>query len=105
MKQTAKIGSTFPVFLWEGNEINGYSAMASNQVPANLVKGSGTSLTSLLFGNFQSATYGLWSGLDVLVDPYSASTSGSIRITVLQDYDLQFRYEQAFAKCVDVATS
>jgi len=108
MKVTPKIGSTFPVFLWERGqaygegEVNSYRAVSSEQVPSNLTKGSGTNLTALIYGNFQSATYGLWSGLDILVDPYTQGAAGTVNIYMYQDYDLQFRYEQSFAKCVDM---
>lgn len=108
LKKTPKLGSTFPVFLWDKGEnpgegeVNSYRAMATNQIPDNLTKGSGTALTALLFGNFASATYGLWSGVDVLVDPYTGSSTGAVKVTAFQDYDMQFRYETAFAKCVDM---
>jgi HK97 family phage major capsid protein len=108
LKTTAKIGSTFPIFIWENDQlgvgqVNGYRAMSTEQVPSNLSKGStnGT-LTALIFGNWESATYGLWSGMDVLVDPYTASSSGGIIINIFQDYDFQQRWEQAFAKIVDM---
>lgn len=103
LKTTPKIGTTYPTFLWESNEVNGYRAMASNQVPSNLGKGSGTNLTALIFGNFESATYGLWSGLDILVDPYTGSSTGAVKITCFQDYDFALRYSESFAKCVDMA--
>lgn len=111
MKQTTKISaSQYSSWLWENDalgvgEVNGYRAMATEQVPSNLAKGSGTNLTSLIFGNFESATYGLWSGLDVLVDPYTAASSGGLVINVFQDYDFQMRYEVGFAKCVDIDPS
>jgi HK97 family phage major capsid protein len=112
MKNTFKgAASTFPLFLWEKGvgygegEVNGYRAVSSQQIPANLTKGSGTALTQLLFGNFDSATYALWSGMDTLVDPYSQGAAGSVLIYMYQDCDFQLRWEQAFAKIVDMATS
>ena len=108
LKVTPKIGTTFPIFMWEKGsapgegEVNGYRAMASNQVPDVLTKGSGTALTAGIFGNFESATYGLWSGVDIIVDPYSGSSTGAVKIVALQEYDLAFRYEESFAKIVDM---
>ena len=46
----------------------------TNQLPSNLVKGSGTSLSPLLFGNWQDLIYAFWSGQDVIVDPYTGSS-------------------------------
>lgn len=118
MKQTPKVtSSTFPIFIWEqdtpgdftmGAEgvVNGYRAMATEQIPSNLTKGSSSGVcTALIYGNWDSATYAFWSGLDLLIDPYTGSSSGNIRIVALQDCDLQFRYEQSFAKTVDMLES
>lgn len=112
MKKTLKFpSSASAVTLWEKGiaygegEVNSYRAVATNQVPSNIAKGSGTNLTSLIFGNFASATYGLWSGVDTLVDPYSRGAAGSILIYMFQDYDFQMRWEQSFAKCVDMLSS
>ena len=111
MKQTTKIASSqYSNFLWENDrlgvgEVNGYKAMSTEQVPSNLAKGSGSSLTALIFGNFDSATYGLWSGLDVIVDPYTAAQAGSLIINLFQDFDYQNRWDASFAKCVDLLPS
>ncbi len=110
LKNTPKIGTTFPVFMWERDnqgegEINGYRALASEQVPSNLTKGSGSNLTALIYGNWDSATYAFWSGLDLLLDPYTGSSAGTLRVVALQDCDIQFRYEASFAKVVDLDPS
>ena len=111
MKQTLKVaGSNFPIYIWENDkqgvgEVNGYKAVASQQVPSNLTKSSSTNLTALLYGNFQSATYGLWSGMDVLADPYTRGPAGGLLVYIYQDLDFQLRYEQSFAKIVDMPTS
>jgi HK97 family phage major capsid protein len=110
MKQTAKVtSSAFPIFLWEKGEapgfgeVNSYRSVSSEQVPSNLTKGSANgTCTALIFGNFASAVYGLWSGIDVLVDPYTQGPQGGIGIYLYQDYDFQFLYEQSFAKCTDM---
>jgi HK97 family phage major capsid protein len=114
LKQTTKIASSqYSDFLWQKGEggpgmgeVNSYQAMATEQVPSNLTKGtlSGTG-TALVFGNFESATYGLWSGIDVLIDPYTSGSSGGINMYAYQDYDFQFRYQASFAKCVDIDPS
>lgn len=110
LKRTPKIGSTFPTFIWEGGQggvgqVNDYNALASEQVPSSLTKGTLSTATALIFGNFESATYAFWSGLDILVDPYTGSSSGTVRFVALQDYDYQFRYEQSFAVCKDIDPS
>lgn len=108
MKQTPKVGSTFPVFLWENDNdgegmVNGRRAVATEQVPSNLTKGSASGIcTAIAYGNWDSATYAFWSGLDIMLDPYSGSSSGSLKIVALQDFDVQYRYESSFAKTVDM---
>ena len=99
LKQTAKIGTTFPTYIWgEDGTMNGYRAEVSNQVPSNLTKGSGTTLTALLFGDFSQAVMGFWTGIDLMVDPYTLSSSGGLRVVALVDCDFNVRYTQSFCK-------
>jgi HK97 family phage major capsid protein len=110
LKVTPLIGTTFPSFIWERGSagpvgtVNNYGAYATNQIPVNLTKSTGHDLTAMIFGNWDSATYAFWSGLDVLVDPYTGSSSGTVRIVVLQDCDFQLRYTTSFAKITDMNT-
>lgn len=76
-------------FLWEaGNTVNGYRAEVSNQVESN----------DYWFGNWADAIIGYWSGLDIMVDPYTGSTSGTIRVVALQDVDVAFRHGESFSR-------
>ena len=87
MKVKAK-DSGSGLFLWDGNNtVNGYNAYMSNQVEAG----------DLWFGNWSDCIIGYWSSLDLLVDPYTHSTSGTIRITALQDVDVAFRHAASFS--------
>lgn len=101
MKKTAELGNTANIPIWRNNEVNGYQAIASNQVPGNLTKGSGTALSALLFGNFADLLIGMWGGLDLIVDPYTGSTAGTVRTVALQDVDVAVRRVASFAACVD----
>ena len=87
MKVKAK-DSGSGLFLWDGNNtVNGYNAYMSNQIEAG----------DLWFGNWSDCIIGYWSSLDLLVDPYTHSTSGTIRITALQDVDVAFRHAASFS--------
>jgi HK97 family phage major capsid protein len=87
-------------------ELNGYRAGVSNQVPSNLTKGTSSSVCSaIIFGNWADLMIGMWSGLDVLVDPYSNSTSGTIRVVAFQDVDIAVRQAASFAAMLDALTS
>jgi HK97 family phage major capsid protein len=110
LKQIEKAANT-GLFVWEnGTEpgfglMNGYRAAASNQVPSDLTKGDGTALSAIIFGNWADLVYGLWGTVDILVDPYSNSTSGTVRIVALQDADVGVRHAESFAAAQDAVTT
>lgn len=73
--------------IWEpGNTLNGYTAEVTNQVANG----------DVFFGNFADLVVGMWGGLDLTVDPYSLSKSGSLRIVVFQDVDFAVRRVESF---------
>ena len=65
----------------------GYNVALSNQLPAN----------TAILGVWSQLMIALWGGLDVMVDPYTASNTGTVRIVALQDVDVMLRHAQAFA--------
>lgn len=88
LKTTEKASSTGQ-FIWEaGNTVNGYRCEVSNQVASN----------DFWFGNWADLLLGFWSGLDLLVDPYTGATSGTVRVVALQDVDVAVRHGQSFAR-------
>lgn len=93
--------------VWQkGSEpLNGYRAAVTNSVPSNLAKGAGTNLSALIFGNFADLVIGMWGGLDLMVDPYTHSTTGTVRVTALQDVDVGVRNVESFATMEDAATA
>lgn len=52
---------------------------------------------ALFFGAWSQLVIGLWSGVDLTVDPYTNSTTGAVRIVALQDADVMCRHGQAFS--------
>lgn len=86
--------------------LNGYNAYVTNQVPSTLTKGTSTAKCSaILFGNWSDLLIGMWGGLDVMVDPYTGSKSGRIRIVMFQDCDLAVRHPESFAAMKDALTA
>ena len=75
-------------YIYENNEVNGYRGDVSNQVEAN----------DLWFGNFADLLIGYFSGLDLMVDPYSNSTSGTVRVVAMQDVDMAVRHPESFSR-------
>jgi HK97 family phage major capsid protein/HK97 family phage prohead protease len=75
-------------YIYENNEVNGYRGEVSNQVESN----------DLWFGNFADLLIGYFSGLDLMVDPYSNSTSGTVRVVAMQDVDMAVRHPESFSR-------
>lgn len=84
--------------------LNGYAAYVTNQVRSDITKGTGTNLSAAFFGNWADLIMGLWSAVDILVDPYSNGTSGAVRIIALQDLDIAVRHPESFAMFGDIIT-
>ncbi|MBV07675.1 phage major capsid protein [Rubinisphaera sp.] len=102
MKVTERFTGTSGKTIWaDDNTINGYQALATNQLPTNLTKGTGENLHPLIFGDWSAIVIGYWSGIDVMVDPYSKSKSGGVRVVVLLDMDVKIRHVESFAAIVD----
>ena len=85
--KSTEVASSTGKFVFEDGEINGYNAIVSNQLANN----------DVLFGDFSQFVIGMWSGLDLTVDPYVGATSGNVRVIALQDVD--FAVKQAGAFC------
>jgi HK97 family phage major capsid protein/HK97 family phage prohead protease len=84
----------------------GARAGISNQVPSNLTKGTANGVASaILFGNWADLIIGQWGTLDLTVDPYSNSTSGTVRVVALQDVDIAVRHAESFSAMKDALTA
>lgn len=108
MKVTPKVASTDSVMLWDNNSspVNGYNAFVSNQVSSVLEKGSsGAICSAIFFGNWADLIIGMWGVLDILVDPYTGGTAGTVRVVALQDVDIAVRHAESFAAMLDCLTT
>lgn len=108
LKTTAKVASSDSVMVWaEGaNPLNGYPVHVTNQVSSTLTKGSSTGVCSaIFFGNWADLIIGMWGGLDILVDPYTGGTAGTVRVIALQDVDIAVRHAESFAAMLDALTA
>lgn len=100
LKAAAKIGSTFPIFIWEDGdfgdgtndgEINGYRAACTNQILNDAVA----------FGHWADAIHALWGGFDVVVNPYSFDTNAEVQITINTFSDVAARHAASFCWSAD----
>jgi HK97 family phage major capsid protein len=88
------------------DNLAGYPFVVSNQIPSNLTKG-GTSGTcsAMLFGVWSDLVIGQWSGIDLMVDPYTGSSAATTRVTAFVDTDVAVRYAESFAAVLDYTTT
>lgn len=85
----------------------GYRVLATSGVPSNLVKGnSGGVCHAIIFGSFNELIVGQFGpGLDILVDPYTGSAAGTVRVRALLDVDIALRHGQSFSFIKDAKLS
>ena len=95
--------------IMEGRDtLAGYPLQASNNVPNTLVKGgSGAVCSALIFGDWSEVLIGLWSELDILVNPYesTAYTKGNVMIRAMVTCDVKLRHVASFAATQDLLTT
>ena len=107
MANTVRVASTDSHMIMNDpyNNLYGYDIGITTNVPSDLTKGSSGSCSALIFGDFSQLMLGVFGGgPDVLIDPYTNSASGSVRIVVHQEIDIAVRHAQSFAACLDLTT-
>jgi HK97 family phage major capsid protein len=87
LKTTTKDSGSGQFVVAPDGTMNGYRAIVSNQVTAG----------DLYFGNFADLLIGMFGGLDIIVDPYTASSAGTVRVVALQSVDVAVRHAVSFA--------
>ena len=65
-------GAKSTELVYENGEVDGTKAYNTSNVPAS----------NYLFGDMSSLVAGTWSGLDVIVDPYTQAAKGAVRLVV-----------------------
>jgi len=74
--------------VWEkGNRLNDNPTGVSNQLTAG----------DMFYGNWADLLIGAWGNLDLLIDPYSNSLSGTVRVVAHQSIDIAVRHGESFA--------
>ena len=95
LKQRVKFSSTASP-IWEGKllegTVDGYRAMASNQVPS----------ANILFGDFSKVVLAEWGVLEVEVNPYANFAAGIVGVRAMYSIDVGVRYAAAFSLATSV---
>lgn len=69
-----KVDDGSGLFVWDRltNQVNAYPAYSTNQLPTTLVKGSsGAVCHAAVYGDYSAASFGMWGGIEIKVDPYT----------------------------------
>ena len=84
--------------------LQGKTAAYSNIVASNGTKGTGSNLSTIVYGNWSELIIGLWSELDILVNPYvdPAYSKGNVRIRAMMTVDMAVRHAASFAAITDL---
>jgi len=87
-----------------GSPLNGYNAGVSNQVPSNLTKGTATTCSAIIFGNWADLLIGEWGAIELTVDPYAKKKQGLIEVTSHIMVDITVRHPESFSAMQDALT-
>lgn len=88
--QTPKVAGVALGFIQDDPALlAGYKFLSTMLVPSTGTKGTGTGLSSLVYGNWSDLVIGLWSELDILVNSYEtvAYTKGNVQIRAMMTCD------------------
>ena len=88
-------------FLFEDGKMNSYPAFITNNIAIDLddpTAGGTTSVdTAYYFGNWNDCLIGNFGGLDVVIDPYTLATTGTVRMIVQMMVDVNYRHLGSFS--------
>ena len=82
-------------YMLENGKIDEYAAYSTNQTPAS----------TLILGDWSQVLLGIWSELDILVNPYAepAYSKGNVLIRAMATCDIAVRHPEAFVVADDIA--
>jgi len=86
LKTTEKATGTAQIVVDRDGRGNNYGVVVSNQPTAG----------DHYFGNFSDLLIGFFGGLDIIVDPYTNSSSGTVRVVGIQMIDVAVRNAVSF---------
>lgn len=91
-KNVGAIGGSVRLLDTATNKVIGRDFVEANLMPN----------AKLIFGDFSQLCVCLWSGTDIVVDPYANAVSGGLRLIALQDSDILIKRTESFALATGV---
>ena len=79
------------------SQIAGWRYEVSNNVPSSLCKSTGSSLSTVNYGNFNDLLIGLYGTTEILVNPYTDFAKGTTGVRVLQSIGIAVHHAESFA--------
>lgn len=100
LQGTVKAAST-AVYLMEGGKMADIPGMFTNQVPE---KTGSPNTGRLILGDWSQVLLGIWSELDILVNPYAetAYSKGNVLVRAMSTVDVALRHANAFVVADDI---
>jgi HK97 family phage major capsid protein len=93
LKGRLKALNTAEFLIDRDQRMNGYPVNVTNQIDAGYI----------FFGDWAQAIVGEWGSLDILVDPYTGGSAGTIRVRGFVSFDVAVRHAGAFSICSDLS--
>jgi len=103
--QTLKTDAGSGQFVWDHRMLDnllGYKAIVSNNVPSDLTKGTGTDLNAMIFGVWNQLMIGQWAGADIIVNPYTGAKEATVELVVNSFWDINTRHDESFSVIKDI---
>lgn len=102
MSTTRDTGSGSFCLDGDARRMAGFPVETSTILPNDGTKGTGTALSTIVFGNWNDLYLVQFGGLEIIVDKYSQSEKGNVRIAMHSHWDVMLRHPEAFAVASDV---
>jgi len=87
------------------DKLMGYPAGVTANVPNDLTKGEGSSLSAIIFGDFSKLWLCQWGGFDIIINPYSKSHENITEFVINSYWDVAVTQPKAFAAMQDAITA
>ena len=103
LRGTLKSATAGAAYLSEGGRMADLTVNSTKQVPLNLTPTPDTG--RLILGDFSQVMLGIWSELDILVNPFDsvAYARGGVLVRAMATCDIALRHPEAFVVADDIA--
>jgi HK97 family phage major capsid protein len=108
LASTSRVASTDSVMLLNDpwNNLYGYPAAFTSNVPTNLDPGDGgNDASALIFGDFSQLIIAQFGAPSIMVDPYTNSTAGTVRMVLHAELDVALRNAVSFGITDEVSVA